>query len=109
MSAAGSIILFLMLVIIGLVASGVGMVVGYRRWKRRQRQARLEDTLQQAQVYAALQGTRLPAARRPVTRQAGGNIVIVPGALDAAPYAGSSNVDSLAGLGPPIGWREANE
>ncbi len=108
MSAAGSIILFLMLVIIGLVASGVGMVVGYQRWKQRQKREKMRGALEQAQVYSLLLDARPTAPRRPSPRQAGGNVIVIPGAPDAAPYAGSGNVNSLAGLGPPVGWREAN-
>ena len=79
-SAATTITVFLLTVILVLMLATIGTVIGSQWWKRRQKRARLEDALQQAQIYALLQGARLPAPRWPATpAQAGGNIIVLPG------------------------------
>jgi len=118
MSAATSITLFLMMVILGM-ALLVGGTVGLSCWLRqRQKRARLEDALQQAQIYALLQGARSPRtfgsrAGTPGLAQAGGNILVFPGSgqqptpqLMVDDLRAMGQPDPLAGLLPPDdgGW-----
>ena len=110
-SAATSITLFLVLVILGM-ALLAAVVVGLSCWLRqRQKRARLEDALRQAQIYALLQGARLPAPQRSATpAQAGGNILVFPGSgqqptpqltADDLRAMMSGQPDLLTGLLPP--------
>jgi len=68
MSAAGSIILFLILLILGKMLTLAATVAGWLWWKEHRRRERLQETLQQAQLYAALGGQRLPSRRAPQAR-----------------------------------------
>ena len=63
MSAAGSIILFLILLILGKVLTLAATVASWLWWKEHRRRERLQETLRQAQLYAALGGQRLPSRR----------------------------------------------
>ena len=65
-SAATSITLFLVILLLILVLSIAGVAFAWTWWQKRQRREQTVDMLCQAQVYAALQGRRLPGlARRP--------------------------------------------
>ena len=83
-SAATSITLFLVLVILG-IALLAAVVVGLSCWLRqRQEREKVRKAMQQAQIYALLSSARLPRtsagrARVPGLDQPGGNIVIFPG------------------------------
>jgi len=115
-SAASSITTFLLAVILALVLAVIGAVVGRQWWKRHQRWERMREALAQAQVYALLQGARLPAPRRPaLPAQAGGNIIVLPGegrrpqpTLDdfraMVEMMQGERPDPLAGLLPPDDW-----
>jgi len=115
-SAATSIIAFLLAVILALVLAVTGAVVGRQWWKRHQRRERMREALTQAQVYALLQGARLPAPRRPsMPAQAGGNVIVLPGGgqrpqptLDdfraMIETMQEERPDPLAGLLPPDDW-----
>ena len=61
MSAATSIITFLVLLILVTVLTVVGGVAAWLWWTERQSRERLRETLQQAQIYGEMQGSRLPA------------------------------------------------
>jgi len=82
-SAATSITLFLVSVILGMGLLAVSVVALSYWLRQRQKRARLEDALQQAQIYALLGGAHPPAPRRrpaaPSMPAPGGNIVILPG------------------------------
>ena len=108
-SAATSIILFLVVVILGMGLLAVGVVALSYWLRQRQKQARLEDALQQAQIYALLGGARPPAPRRrppaPSMPAPSGNIIVLPGGgQQPAPAVGNftgRQPTPLAGLLPP--------
>jgi flagellar basal body-associated protein FliL len=65
-SAATSITLFLVILLLILVLAIAGVAFAWTWWQKRQRREQYVDMLRQAQLYAALQGRRLPGpARRP--------------------------------------------
>jgi hypothetical protein len=65
-SAATSITLFLVILLLILVLAVVGVAFAWTWWQRRRKRERYADMLRQAQLYATLQGQRLPGpARRP--------------------------------------------
>jgi len=65
-SAATSITLFLVILLLILVLAIAGVAFAWTWWQKRQKREQYTDMLRQAQVYAALQGQRLPGpARRP--------------------------------------------
>ena len=65
-SAATSITLFLVILLLILVLAIASVACAWTWWQRRQRREQTIDMLRQAQMYAALQGRRLPGrARRP--------------------------------------------
>jgi len=78
-SAATSVTVFLLAVILFVVLAAVVVVVGWQWWQQRQKQARLWEAMQQAQVYSAMQGNRLAAPRGGVRRVTQGqpNIIVV--------------------------------
>lgn len=86
-SAATSITVFLLAVILSIVLLAGGVALTLAWWQRYQKRARLEDAVQQAQVYALLNGARLPAggrsARPAMPAQAGGNVLVFPGGQQA--------------------------
>jgi hypothetical protein len=59
-SAATSITLFLVILLLILVLSIAGVAFAWTWWQKRQKREQYVDVLRQAQVYAALQGRRLP-------------------------------------------------
>jgi hypothetical protein len=64
--AATSITLFLVILLLILVLAVAGVALAWTWWQKRQRREQYVDMLRQAQVYAALQGQRLPGLpRRP--------------------------------------------
>jgi len=81
MSAATSITLFLVVVLLamgGLTAAVVAAFCYLRWWGEREK---MRKTMDQAQVYAMLQGTQLPAPRRaamPHQAATGGNTYVFP-------------------------------
>jgi len=83
MSAAASIIAFLLTVILGLIAAVIGVIFGRQWWRTHQEREKMRRALTQAQIYALLSGARMPAPRRPATpatsTRADGNIIILPG------------------------------
>jgi len=98
-SAAMSIIVFLLVIIVALVVAAVSTVVGWQWWKRYQKRQKMRDVLEQAQLYALLQGTRLPSPRSTagaLPQQPGSNILVFPGGQQAAP--GVSLEDLAAAL-----------
>lgn len=105
-SAAMSITLFLVVVILLMVLVVGGGAVGWLWWKGYRRREKLREAVAQAQVYALLNGARLPAgggAGRPSTPvQAGGNTFVFPGGQMASGMGEQS--DALAGLLPSEGW-----
>jgi hypothetical protein len=65
-SAATSITLFLVILLLILVLAIAGVAFGWTWWQKRQKREQYVGMLRQAQLYAALQGRRLPRpARRP--------------------------------------------
>ena len=65
-SAATSITLFLVILLLILVLAVAGVAFAWPWWQRHQKREQTVDMLRQAQLYAALQGQRLPGvARRP--------------------------------------------
>jgi hypothetical protein len=65
-SAATSITLFLVILLLILVLAIAGVAFAWTWWQKRQKRKQYVDMLRQAQLYAALQGRRLPGpARRP--------------------------------------------
>lgn len=83
-SAATSITLFLVMILLGLALLAAG-VVGISCWlKQRQEREKMQRALRQAQIYALLQGARSPRtsdgrAGVPGLDQANGNIIVFPG------------------------------
>lgn len=69
--------------LVGLLVAGllgtVGAVTGQHWWQERQRQARLREALQQAQVYALLSGERLSQGLPRRLTQGGGNVIVLGG------------------------------
>lgn len=118
-SAAMSITLFLVAVILTVILLAGGVVAG-RHWLQGYREReKIRKALQQARVYALLQGARPPTPRRPsMPAQAGGNIVILPGQqrpqptiedframIDAMQREGAGRLSS-EGMRPPADdWR----
>jgi len=114
-SAATSITLFLLMIILALVLAAVGAVVGWRWLQGYQERDKMRKVLQQAQLYALLNGARLPSGRatRPATpQQAGGNVFVFPGGQQTTPQLTLDDLrgmtagqpDPLAGLLPPDDW-----
>jgi hypothetical protein len=65
-SAATSITLFLVILLLVLVLAIAGVAFAWTWWQKRQKREQYVDMLRHAQLYAALQGRRLPGpARRP--------------------------------------------
>jgi hypothetical protein len=65
-SAATSVTLFLVILLLTLVLAIAGVAFAWTWWQKRQKREQTIDMLRQAQMYAALQGRRLPGpARRP--------------------------------------------
>jgi hypothetical protein len=65
-SAATSITLFLVILLLVVVLAVAGVAFAWTWWQKRRKREQYADMLRQAQVYAALQGRRLPGpARRP--------------------------------------------
>ena len=109
-SAATSIICFLLAVIAGLLLTTASAVLAWQWWKARQKRARLQEALQQAQIYALMGGERLPtglARRRLPYSQGGGNVIVLGGgAQQTVPNLTLDDLgaaDSLASLLPPDG------
>jgi hypothetical protein len=64
--AATSITLFLVILLLILVLAIAGVAFTWTWWQKRRKREQYADMLRQAQVYAALQGQRVPGpARRP--------------------------------------------
>lgn len=120
-SAATSITLFLVLVILG-IALLAAVVVGLSCWLRqRQEREKMRKILHQAQIYALLSGARSPRtsagrAGVPGLDQASGNIVVFPGSgqqhtpqltADDLRAMMRGQTDPLASLLPPDagGWK----
>jgi hypothetical protein len=119
-SAATSITLFLVILFLVLVLFIAGVAFAWTWWQKRQRQEQTVDMLRQAQVYAALQGRRLPGlARQPAyptmqplpgypAQTAPPSVIVVgqqPPAYPPYPYAYPSAMmgqgDSFADFLPP--------
>ena len=121
-SAATSITLFLVILLLILVLAIAGVAFAWTWWQKRQKREQTVDMLRQAQLYAAMQGQRLPGvARRPAypavqalpgyPAQAAPPSVIVVGQQPATyspnPYAyppmaiGQGEGDSFADFLPP--------
>jgi type II secretory pathway pseudopilin PulG len=65
-SAAMSIILFLVILLLILVLAVAGVAFGWAWWQRQRKRESYLEMLRQGQIYAALQGRRLPGvAHRP--------------------------------------------
>ena len=108
MSAATSIIAFLLAVILGLIAAVIGAIFGHQWWRNRQEREKMRRALTQAQIYALLNGARMPAPRRPTapaTPAQGGSHIIIVGGQQPAPQLTLDDLreqpDPLAGLLPP--------
>jgi hypothetical protein len=63
-SAATSITLFLVILLLTVVLATAGVALGWTWWQRQCKQEQYRAMLQQAQIYAALQGRRLPVLSR---------------------------------------------
>ncbi|MBN1979432.1 MAG: hypothetical protein JW918_18705 [Anaerolineae bacterium] len=121
-SAATSITLFLVILLLILVLSIAGVAFAWTWWQKRQRREQYVDVLRQGQVYATLQGRRLPGvAQRPAysamqplpgyPAQAAPPSVIVVGQQPQTPYPypyayppvamGPGDVDPYTGFFPP--------
>jgi hypothetical protein len=120
-SAATSITLFLVILLLILVLAIAGVAFAWTWWQKRQKREQTIDMLRQAQLYAALQGQRLPGpARRPVypamqalpgyPAQAPPSVIVVgqqPATYSPYPYAyppmaiGQGEGDSFADFLPP--------
>jgi hypothetical protein len=81
-SAATSITLFLVILLLILVLAIAGVAFAWTWWQRQRKREGYLETLRQAQVYAALQGRRLP---RPARRPAYPPTYSLPGYPQAAP------------------------
>jgi hypothetical protein len=126
-SAATSITLFLVILLLILVLAIAGVAFAWIWWQKRQKREQYVDMLRQAQVYAALQGRRMPGpARRPAypamqalpgypAQAAPPSVVVVgqqPAAYPPYPYAyppatiGQDEGNPYANLLPPPdhGW-----
>jgi flagellar basal body-associated protein FliL len=65
-SAATSITLFLVILLLTVVLAAAGVALGWTWWQKQRKQEQYREMLQQAQIYAALQGRRpLALSRRP--------------------------------------------
>jgi hypothetical protein len=62
--AATSITLFLVILLLILVLTIAGVAFAWTWWQKRRKREQYADMLRQAQVYAALQGQRLPGPAR---------------------------------------------
>ena len=78
-SAAVAVRRFLVGLIVVGVMSTMSAVLGRHLWQEHQKQARLQDALTQAQVYALLSGERLPQGLPRRLAQGGGNVIVVGG------------------------------
>jgi hypothetical protein len=79
-SAAVTVRWFLLALLVLPVAGGIAVVAGWQWWKARQKRAKLQEMLEQAQLYALLDGRppqRAVTARR--LGQGGGNVIVVGG------------------------------
>ena len=96
-SAATSITLFLVILLLILVLAIAGVAFGWTWWQRQQKRESYLEMLRQGQIYAALQGRRLPGvAHRPAypamqalpgyPAQAAPPSVIVVGQQPQTPY-----------------------
>jgi len=89
MSAAGSIILTLSLLLVALIGLPLAVYWAWHTVKAKQTAQRLESAAKQAQVYSMLQGgQQAPAPRRPRQQQQQGGppIIIVGGAQQGQPW-----------------------
>jgi hypothetical protein len=78
-SAAVTVRRFLLGLLAVKVLGGIAAVAGWHWWKARQKRAKLQDMLEAAQLYAALEGG---PAQRPVSARRlgeGGNVIVVGG------------------------------
>lgn len=86
-SAATSITLFLLAVILSIVLLAGGVVIGWHWLRGYQEREKMRKAVQQAQVYALLNGARLPtgghSARPSIPAPAGGNVLVFPGEQQA--------------------------
>jgi flagellar basal body-associated protein FliL len=119
---ATSITLFLVILLLIVVLAIAGVAFAWVWWQKRQRREQYVDMLRQAQLYAVLQGQRLPGpARRPVypaiqalpgypTQAAPPSVIVVgqqPAAYSPYPYTyppmaiGQSEGDSFVDFLPP--------
>jgi hypothetical protein len=99
LSAAATVTLFLLGVIVLLAMACIGAVLGWQWWRERQKQARFRETLRQAQLHALLGEERLSA--RPSHRLPRSGSVIVIGDRQATSQRGD-----LPDVVPPeaSGW-----
>jgi len=111
-SAATSIIIFLLMIILGTGLTSAGVIIGWHWYQGYRKRRQLQDTLYQAQIYALLNGARMPAGPRQPTLPQQGNILVFPGGHPNSPgltledlaqaLAGlQDRPDPLAGLLPP--------
>jgi hypothetical protein len=105
--AALSIIAFLLGVIVILVLGAAGAFFGWRVWKRYQKRSQWEETVRTAQLYALLNGARLPVYGRrgatphpalPYTPALGsGSVIVLPTAGQQYPsQPGGITLEDLA-------------
>jgi hypothetical protein len=82
-SAAVTVRWFLLALLVLPVASGIAVVAGWQWWKARQKRAKLQEMLEQAQLYALLDGR--PPQRAVTARRLGqgGNVIVVGGQAPA--------------------------
>jgi len=86
-SAATSITIFLLAVILSIVLLAGGVFIGWHWLRVYREREKMRKAVQQAQVYALLNGARLPAgggaARPSIPAPAGGNVLVFPGGQQA--------------------------
>jgi hypothetical protein len=77
-SAAASVRWFLLGLLLLKVAGGIAVALGWHWWKQRQKRARLQEMLEQVQLYALLDGRPQGAVTARRLGQ-GGNVIVVGG------------------------------
>jgi hypothetical protein len=81
-SAAVEVRVFLLGLLLLKVAGGIALAFGWQWWKQRQKRAKLQEILEQAQLYNLLDGR--PQRTAPARRLGqGGNVILVGGQAPA--------------------------
>ena len=112
MSAALSVRLFLLCLVLAPVLVAIGGLALWQWWKERQRRQEWQEILERAQLYDLLNGRQSSPQRRasaPHSAQASGPVIVqLPAQQQPYPAAGyqatgSNQADAMAGFYPPRG------